>query len=186
MRRFPVLSMLLIPLVLVACDMEEPADEGVATGMAASRDAGAAEARVAQLRDAWIEGARASNAATVASLYAEDAVMVGADGQVSEGRQAIHDALDFEGMTHLQINSTDMEVGSEVASDMGTFTQGFQTAVGQQTLTGRYLVVLRLQEDGSWKITQHLAVLDPDGMQMDTAGMQTDTADVDTAAAQPR
>lgn len=52
---------------------------------------------------------------------------------------------------------TELVVGSDVLSDMGTFTQTFRTPDGQaQTVSGRYIVVLRRQADGSWKIVQHL------------------------------
>ncbi|MBW3555047.1 MAG: nuclear transport factor 2 family protein, partial [Gemmatimonadetes bacterium] len=92
-------------------------------------DAAATEAEVARIRDAWVEAAAGDDAATVASLYAEDARMVGATGDVSDGRDAIREALApaFEAMSDLEVTSTDLVVGTDVVSDMGTYTQILRT-----------------------------------------------------------
>jgi uncharacterized protein (TIGR02246 family) len=166
MPRTRSLLILFLPLLVLACDTPdvgdaEPGAEVPGT-TATPVDAEASEAEVERIRNEWVEAAEAGDAASVALLYAEDARMVGVDGEVAEGRQAIQDALaaGFEGLTDLQVSSTDVVVGSDVISDMGTFTQTFQTPDGQeQTVSGQYIVVLRRQTDGSWKLVHHLASL---------------------------
>lgn len=159
----PALSALILmtPVLLVACEAGEVRDAAAPdTARETQADPSAVEAEVAAIRESWVEGARAGDAAAVASLYADDAVVVGVDGEVLEGREAIREgfAPDFEAMTSLEVNGTDMEVGSDVVTDMGTFTQAVRTPDGQeQTVSGHYLVVLRRQADGSWRLTQHLS-----------------------------
>jgi uncharacterized protein (TIGR02246 family) len=166
MPRTRNLLILFLPLLVLACDTPDVGEaefdaEGPAEmGPAMPADAEAGEAELARIRDAWVEGALAGDAASVAALYAEDARMVNLMGEVAEGRQSIQDAFatGFEGISSLQVNSTDVVVGSDVMTDMGTFTQTYQTPDGQeQTLNGEYLVVLRRQPDGSWKLVQHLS-----------------------------
>jgi ketosteroid isomerase-like protein len=63
----------------------------------------------------------------------------------------------LEGLTNLDITSSNIEVGQDLATEIGTFQQTTQTADGQeQTIDGHYLVVLRRQADGRWLITQHV------------------------------
>ncbi|MGH7477606.1 MAG: YybH family protein [Longimicrobiales bacterium] len=156
---------LALPLFL-ACEAGDVGDADFGTEMAPTGqpavtvDAAASEAEVSRIRDGWVQAAEAGDVATIASYYAEDARMVDVTGEVFEGREAIQETLTtgLEGMSDLEVTSTDLVVGTDVVSDMGSFTQTFQTPDGQeQTVSGRYIVVLRRQDDGSWKIVQHLA-----------------------------
>jgi uncharacterized protein (TIGR02246 family) len=155
---------LFLPLFILACDTAEVGDAemGAETpaDMGMPADAEATEADMTRVRDAWVRAALAGDAATVAALYADDARMVGGTGEVAEGRQAIQETLatGFEGISGLEVNSTDVVLGRDVMTDMGTFTQTFRTPDGQeQTVSGQYVVVLRRQADGSWKLVQHLS-----------------------------
>lgn len=178
MRRPTTPILLLAPLLLGACELpslgsdEPPEPQRIGPGQAR-----AAEAQIGQLRDKWVEGIRAGNGAAVAELYAEDAVMVALDGGVLEGRQAIQSGLPLQGLASIELGSTDQEVGGEVASDMGTFTQAFQTPTGPRTVAGRYVLVLRLQQDGAWKIAQHVLAGGQEVAAADTTAADTTTAE---------
>ena len=171
MTRTRNLLSLFLPLFVLACDTPQAGDAESGAELATEgstaipADADAIEAEVARIRDAWVQAAEAGDAATVASMYAEDARMAGVSPEPAEGRQAIQESLatGLEGLANLEVNSTELVVGSDVASDMGTFTQVFRTPEGQeQSVSGQYIVVLRRQADGSWKIVQHLSSIPQD------------------------
>jgi uncharacterized protein (TIGR02246 family) len=177
MSRSRSMLILFLPLIVVACgtpevdDAEFGAEPPTELAPATPADVASSEAAVEQIRNSWVEAALAGDAAAVASLYAEDARMVGVDGEVADGRQAIQDALaeGFQGLASLEVNSAETVTGNDVISDMGSFTQTFRAPDGQeQTVSGQYLVVLRRQADGSWKLVQHLVSIpqeaEPDDM----------------------
>lgn len=178
MRRASTPFMLLLPILLVACDTGEmgdtddvqigadTADTAAAGDPAAQMDRSAIESGVRAVRDAWADAAIAGDAATIGSLYADDAVLVGPEGELAEGRQAIEEALNLDGVTEMEISGTHTEVGTDLVSEVGTFSQTLQPAEGEeQTVSGQYLVVLRLQEDGSWRIVHHMSTPDEAGQQ---------------------
>lgn len=151
MRRTRMALLLVLPLALAACQPPEEEAEPETTP--------ATMADVDQLRARWVELAAAGDVAGVAGLYAPDAVMLISD-EVMTGPQEIQQALSFEGMTDIQINPEHTELGQDLASDWGTFSQTYQTPDGgEEVVAGPYLVVARRQADGSWKIVQHLAVM---------------------------
>lgn len=137
---------------LVAC---EPRDTDVPT-----TDANAAQTQIEEVRDSWIASAERDDAASVASLYTDDAVLVGADGRPAEGRQAIQRSLAeaFPAASGLRVTSREMRVSGDLAYDYGEFSQQVTPPGGQpMQVTGAYLVVLRRQDDGTWRITKHLS-----------------------------
>jgi len=151
-------ALVVISLVAAACgtgeNMQGAAEPAV--------DTAAVVAQVAQVRTAWRQAALAHDAAGVAALYTDDAVFVGSDGQAVSGRAAIQEALApfVAGMSGMELSATHTVAGVDLASDMGTYSQTLQTPEGaEQSMTGSYLVVLRRQPDGSWKILQQLSAL---------------------------
>jgi uncharacterized protein (TIGR02246 family) len=157
------LAILLVPGMLIACEADdmrngEPEPDAPIAAERAQVDRDAAQAELAEVRNAWARAAEAGDADAVAALYAQDASFVAPTGEVAEGRQAIREALVVEGTTSMEITSTDVEVGAELIADMGSYRQTIRTPDGEeQTLTGTYLAVLRRQPDGRWRIAQHLA-----------------------------
>jgi len=147
-----------ITLVAAACGTGENMQSAAGSAV----DTAAVVAQVTQVRTAWRQAALAHDAAGVAALYTDDAVFVGADGQAARGPAAIQEALTpyVGGMTSMELSDTHTEAGVDLASDMGSYTQTVQTPDGaEQTMSGGYLVVLRKQADGSWKIVQQLTAL---------------------------
>ena len=107
------------------------------------------------LRAAYIEGAQAGDVDAQAAVFAEDALWLGPDAPAIEGRAAIRAASEpVPGMTVQDFTITSLEIDGygEVAFDRGTWSQ---TAVAEGmaepvTMTGKYVLIVRKQEDGSW------------------------------------
>jgi uncharacterized protein (TIGR02246 family) len=114
--------------------------------------------QVTRMRESWVRSAEARDAAAVAGMYADDAVMVGSTGERMEGRQAIEQGLagSLDGLSNMHVTSVATEVGTDLVADMGTYTQIFQGPEGEQTVHGYYHVVARRQPDGSLRVVQHL------------------------------
>lgn len=162
----------LLPLfVLAACSTSKPAasDSAVAaadTGMATANanDEGAAKDAIGKVRASWQENANKKDAATVASYYSDDASFVGTESPVANGRDAIQKNLaqSFAVSNIESIDSKELVVGGDVAYDYGTFRQRVTPPKGPATtVNGYYLVTLRRQPDGSWKITRHVSTTPP-------------------------
>lgn len=151
-------ALVVIPLVAAACG----AGENMQGAAGSAVDTAAVVAQVTQVRSAWRQAALAHDVAGVGALYTDDAIFVGADGQAARGRAAIQEALApfVGGMSTMELTDTHTVAGVELASDMGIYAQTLQTPDGgEQTMSGSYLVVLRRQADGSWKIVQQLSAL---------------------------
>jgi len=152
-------ALVVIPLVAAAaCGTGENMQSAAGSAV----DTAAVVAQVTQVRTAWRQAALAHDAAGVGALYSDDAIFVGADGQAARGRAAIQEALApfVGGMSSMELTDTHTVAGVDLASDMGTYAQTLQTPDGgEQTMSGSYLVVLRRQADGSWKIVQQLSAL---------------------------
>lgn len=155
----------LLPLVIaaIAC---QPADSepGMATDTATADDPAAARAQIEQVRDTWGAAADRDDAAAVAALYAQDAIFVGTETREVRGRSAIQEtwAEQFPISNVTRIDSKDLTVSGDVAYDYGEFTQQVTPPnAPAQTINGHYLVILRRQGDGSWKIVRHVSTTPP-------------------------
>jgi uncharacterized protein (TIGR02246 family) len=131
---------------------------GCAQGPATRADT--LEADEAALRATVSDFLAAWNAADVASLgtfYAEDAIEMQPDGAPHEGRKAIQDGHGafFAQFTATQ-TATVTEVGVEgnLGFNRGTWSvRSMPRAGGPETSrTGNWMVLLRRDADGSWKI----------------------------------
>lgn len=134
-----------------------------ATAMAPANDDAAKEA-IGKIRSGWMEAANRKDSAAVAAYYADDATIVGTESPLAEGRAAIQSgfAKSFPVSRLESIDSRELVVSGDIAYDWGTFKQQV-TMPNQkpQTIDGYYLVVLKRQSDGSWKITRHVSTTPP-------------------------
>lgn len=139
----------------VTADTAAPGDTA-----AARADPAAARAEIERLRDNWRSAADRDDAGAVAALYADDAIFVGTETAEVRGRAAIQETFgqQFPMSTISRIDSRDLTVSGDMAYDYGEFTQQVTppNAPGQ-TINGHYLVVLRRQNDGSWRIVRHVS-----------------------------
>jgi uncharacterized protein (TIGR02246 family) len=95
-------------------------------------------------------------------MYVDDAVMVGTGAPAARGRQAIQEALtqDFPTSRNLRVESRDLTVSGDLAYDYGEFSvQVTPPGQAERTESGHYLVVLKRQPDGNWKIVRHVSTM---------------------------
>lgn len=97
----------------------------------------------------------------LASIYAEDAVMMGANEKAVRGRNEIAKSM---AAMHAQmklpafeLKAQDVIVSGDHAIETGTYSMTMQpTGAKAITDVGKYLVVWKHQPDGSWKIIRDI------------------------------
>ena len=146
-------------VVAAACQPAEQTD----TSATAEKSSTDATAEVTALRDQWIAAAERDDAAAVAGMYTDDAMFIGAEGNVV-GRTAIEQSLaeSFKTASGLTVSEGTVEAVGDVVYSTGDWSQKVTTANGKTTdISGRYLVISRRQADGTWKITRHVSMPNP-------------------------
>ncbi len=100
-------------------------------------------ARPEDLTRLFVERANARDAAGLAALYEEDAVMAYPPGQTTEGRAAI-EALWAKALPHMPSFTPEEPLGALVSGDIAL------TATAAKDGAGARAQVVRRQPDGSW------------------------------------
>ena len=154
-------------LALAACAKSStPAGDTSAAAASPGKDTTSAVDAVAKLREAWVDAAHNQDATKVAAMYTDDAVLVGSDQPLASGRAAIQSAFEkaFPIAHGLKVNSENTDVSGDLAYDFGTYAEEVTPPKGKTTIVGgAYLVVLKKQSDGSWKIVRHMTTTPPKG-----------------------
>lgn len=156
-------SRLVALLVLGAACQSRPKTE---TGMVAGGSDAAATASLSDEDKAsvravdveWARAAKAGDGAAIAALYASDATLLPPGEAMVKGEAAKKYWVDFangySGPTEL--NTMAVEGGGGVASAVGTYSMTLTPKkAGAKPMPkeeGKYIEVLRRQDDGSWKI----------------------------------
>jgi uncharacterized protein (TIGR02246 family) len=146
-------------LLAVACQQTEQTGTSANVSEKASSENPAASG---ELRAQWIAAAERDDAAAVAAMYADDAIFLSNDGGVYNGRAAIEAALaeSFKTGSGLTVTEESTETVGEVVYATGEWMQKIATPDGKTVdAEGRYLVISRLQPDGTWKIARHVSIL---------------------------
>jgi uncharacterized protein (TIGR02246 family) len=135
---------------------DEAADgAGSAEGVTGGGSAADAEQAVADVNERWRQAALAGDAAALASLYAEDAVLLAPGMPTAKGRPAIQSAFAtiFESppsSVTIESDATIVSESGELAFDHGTYTMSGTTPAGEAWQdTGKFLGVLR-NTGGEW------------------------------------
>jgi uncharacterized protein (TIGR02246 family) len=147
---------LITPALLVAIACPGP-ERTAAVG-----DPAADRTQIEQLRDQWRAAADRDDAAGIAALYADGATFVGPGVPERSGRNAIQQAFaeQFPITSVTRIDSRDLQMSGDIAYDYGEFTQQVTPpGAQQQTLNGFYLVTLRREADGNWRIVRHISTV---------------------------
>jgi uncharacterized protein (TIGR02246 family) len=106
----------------------------------------------------WARAAKAGDGEAIAALYTSDAILLPPGEPMVKGEAAKKYWVDFtngfSGPTEL--NTMAVEGGGDVATAIGTYTMTLTPrkagAKALPTEEGKYLEVLKRQDDGSWKI----------------------------------
>ena len=148
------LHLSLLSLLLIAgCTPTEPVEE--ATSTEADVEA------INSLRDQFIALDNASDAAGLASLYTNDAVLMPPNQAAVTGNQAIESWFQttFDQFTiEFTLAPDEVEVVGDWAFDRGTYMIALTPKADGEPMEdrGKYIVILRRQADGSWKITRDI------------------------------
>lgn len=130
-------------------------DAGSAEEVAGGGSAADAEQAVAAVNERWRQAALAGDAAALASLYAEDAVLLAPGMPTAKGRAAIQSAFGtiFQSppsSVTIESDATIVSESGELAFDHGTYTMSGTTPAGEAWQdTGKFLGVLR-NTGGEW------------------------------------
>jgi ketosteroid isomerase-like protein len=126
---------------------------GISSAQMASKAAGAGAAD--ELRQKWMAAANAKDAAGIAALYAEDAMVMPANAAAVKGRAAIQSL--WKGMVdQLGSNVTLTRVGGWQGGDTGYESGTFAAMMGGVNDTGKYLITFKKGADGKWLITNDI------------------------------
>jgi len=111
------------------------------------------KATIQRLSDQFAKAFNAGDAAAVAALYTEDAVILPPGGEMAKGKSAIQAFWKgaAEQLGDGKLTTVDVKpLGSEAAREIGTFT--FRTKGAQpQEITGKYVVVWE-KVGSDWKL----------------------------------
>lgn len=116
-----------------------------------------AAAAIATAASAFSRAFEAGDPATMTAQYTDDATLIPPNGRLINGREAIlafwtPGNSEFKTLRH-GLTTDRLEVTGDVAVEVGTWSQRGQLRDEEPTESaGRYLVVWRRQQDGSWKM----------------------------------
>jgi uncharacterized protein (TIGR02246 family) len=107
-------------------------------------------AAVTNLMTSYTQAARAGDADGVAALYTENAIEMPGDAPARVGRETIRAAYSGGNRSDLEVDMVELDGRDGLAYERGTWTMSIQVADTTIAVTGKYLVLLRKQADGSW------------------------------------
>ena len=158
MRRARVILMGLLALPL-ACGKEkaEPSVEERALADSEGIDT---------LREQFMNLFRAGDATALARLYTENAVLMPPGEPAVTGRKAIELKLQttFDRFTAvLNVTFDEIEISGDWAFERGSYTLTLTPKVEDEPIreVGKYLLILRRNSDGSWKLARDIWNSDP-------------------------
>ena len=141
-----------------------------APGPAEKKDTVADKAAINALRDKVVAAFNANDAAAVAACYTDDAVMMNPNEVSAEGKPAIqasYQAMFHQGATKIALTPRETEVSGDWAFDAGAASITVTPKAAPRKVaskraakrtgkpvevTSRYVVVLKKQAGGSWKV----------------------------------
>ena len=115
-------------------------------------------AAIRQAADSWVKNVNAKDFGAVASVYAEDAVLLPPNSEVVQGRTAIQSFLASFPPASFQAEQVEIEGRSDFAYVRGTYSITFTVPAATTATTdrGKYIEIWRKQADGSWKLTRDI------------------------------
>ena len=146
---------MILPLVLVLCftfgcqQGEEVAEE---VGVKALSDADVAAIKA--LGPAIDEAALAGDWNALVALFTEDALLMGPNAPISQGRSSLLEMIESLGLTIAEhkIEFVGVDGYGDIAYARGTYAEKFSVQGVEEPITdeGKLLTILKKQPDGSW------------------------------------
>lgn len=120
---------------------------------AAAEDVRAAIEKASQ---AWMAAFDAGDAAGIAALYSEDAMLLPPDATQIKGRQAVQETFQGwidAGFKDIVLETVEVEASGDLAYEVGSFSVKVPAENDQMvTATGSFLVVWKKGADGVWRM----------------------------------
>ena len=150
-------ALLAVTALAVACQKAETADQA---GARMQAESDSAKAQIEQSMAAFARYAGASQADSLATLYADDAVLMPPNMSAVTGRAAIRDA--YAGMLQagaptLHFNVLSVVANGPLAVERGTYHMTTPASAGQPASadSGKYLARWQ-RADGQWKMVEDI------------------------------
>ncbi len=119
-------------------------------------DRSAEEQAIRDLDEKWLGAIARGDAAAVANIYTADGAFMAPNAPAANGRKAVEAA--WKGLMGLPALSLkfratriDVAASGDLATDIGTYTLGFDGKSGRVTDDGKYVVVWQ-KIDGRWQV----------------------------------
>ena len=141
---------------------------------APKHDLAADVAAVGKVRDAYAAAFKAGNGAALGALYTADAQSMGDAQPTAKGPQGVEAATKAMGEMlsgqEIVITAEKTDVSGDLAYDRGTYKNTLTPKTGAPMVQeGRYLVVLKRQADGAWKLAEEMGNMPTAPMPMPAA-----------------
>lgn len=144
----------LYALTFAALACSTPGSEPEST---AGTDTAGVRQAIEQVDVQWEQAANRGDAAGVAALYTDDAYFLSPNADIIQGRDAIRNAV--QGLIDAKLSNVDFTsvsvgVNGDLAYEVGRYKLSLHPAGTPQPVTdeGKYLIILKKQADGAWKI----------------------------------
>ena len=106
--------------------------------------------------EAWMAAFNAGDAAGVAALYSETAMLLPPDATQIQGRQAVQDTFQAwidDGLKDIVFETLEVEASGDLAYEVGLYSVKVPAENDQMTTaTGNFLVVWKKEADGVWRL----------------------------------
>ena len=117
----------------------------------------AVRSRIEETNAEFSAVASRGDAAAIAALYTDDAVVLAPNAEMVRGKQAIKGLFDGMiqqmGIPQLTLRTIQVDEVGDMANEIGEYTLKFQAADGEPvTDIGKYVVIWKRQGDYSWKL----------------------------------
>ncbi len=161
MRPYPVtLGLGILLLMVVGCAAPTAEDEAAAQAVAEQEKLDSINALVGD----WVEAYNAGDSKALTALFAEDAMRLPPEDKAFSGHTRIESEFDAEfeggaGETTIRLEET--VIADKLAFTRGTWAVTTTSEDGEsETEVGKWLNLIALQDDGSWRILRNMWNLD--------------------------
>jgi len=161
MNRFfaPIVTILVFAAAAIAQNQAQAAATAAASTDALTEARRAIEKGNAQWVEAWAKG----DPSMIASLFAEDGVMLARNGKLIKGRQGILERQKtamsgVEPGVKVTVTTVDVWLDGDTAYETGKYKYEYKEKGKPGVDEGRYVTMWKRQKDGSWKLVMDMGV----------------------------